>query len=57
MDLGFSAEIEDLLKHCPKNRQTMLFSATMTEKVDSLIKLSLKHPGKLKIVSQNLFHL
>ena len=32
---------------CPKKRQTMLFSATMTEEVDELIKLSLTKPLRL----------
>ncbi|KAM7505684.1 hypothetical protein LguiB_004588 [Lonicera macranthoides] len=32
---------------CPKRRQTMLFSATMTEEVDELIQLSLNKPLRL----------
>ncbi|KAK4752438.1 hypothetical protein SAY87_021236 [Trapa incisa] len=47
LELGFSAEIHELVRLCPKQRQTMLFSATMTEEVDELIKLSLKKPLRL----------
>ncbi|KAL0438404.1 UNVERIFIED_CONTAM: DEAD-box ATP-dependent RNA helicase 28 [Sesamum latifolium] len=47
LELGFSAEIHELVKMCPKRRQTMLFSATMTEQVDDLIKLSLNKPLRL----------
>ncbi|KAL3639050.1 DEAD-box ATP-dependent RNA helicase 28 [Castilleja foliolosa] len=47
LELGFSAEIHELVKLCPKKRQTMLFSATMTEKIDELIKLSLDKPLRL----------
>ncbi|KAK3028372.1 hypothetical protein RJ639_038046 [Escallonia herrerae] len=47
LELGFSAEIRELVRLCPKRRQTMLFSATMTEQVDELIKLSLKKPLRL----------
>ncbi|KAL2249984.1 UNVERIFIED_CONTAM: DEAD-box ATP-dependent RNA helicase 28 [Sesamum indicum] len=47
LELGFSAEIHELVKMCPKRRQTMLFSATMTEQVDELIKLSLNKPLRL----------
>ncbi|XAR64204.1 RNA helicase [Bertholletia excelsa] len=47
LELGFSAEIRELVKLCPKRRQTMLFSATMTEEVDELIKLSLNRPLRL----------
>jgi ATP-dependent RNA helicase DDX27 len=32
---------------CPKRRQTMLFSATMTEEVDALVQLSLNSPVRL----------
>ncbi|KAJ8538254.1 hypothetical protein K7X08_014794 [Anisodus acutangulus] len=47
LELGFSAEIRELVRLCPKRRQTMLFSATMTEEVDQLIKLSLNKPLRL----------
>ncbi|KAJ8467989.1 hypothetical protein OPV22_030541 [Ensete ventricosum] len=48
LELGFSAEIQELIRMCPKRRQTMLFSATMTEEVDKLIKLSLNKPVRLE---------
>jgi hypothetical protein len=35
---------------CPKRRQTMLFSATMTEQIDELVKLSLNKPIRLEAV-------
>ncbi|KAJ0091775.1 hypothetical protein Patl1_26278 [Pistacia atlantica] len=47
LELGFNAEIHELVRLCPKRRQTMLFSATMTEEVDELIKLSLTRPLRL----------
>ena len=48
LDLGFREELEEILKYCPFNRQTMLFSATMTSGVDDLAKLSLKKPIRIK---------
>ncbi|KAK3139782.1 hypothetical protein QOZ80_5AG0390100 [Eleusine coracana subsp. coracana] len=48
LELGFSAEIQELIHMCPKRRQTMLFSATMTEEIDTLIKLSLNKPVRLE---------
>jgi len=35
LDMGFTAAVEEIIKFCPKGRQTMLFSATMTEEVCS----------------------
>lgn len=48
LDLGFREELEEIVKYCPINRQTMLFSATMTSGVDDLVKLSLKRPIRIK---------
>lgn len=48
LDLGFQEELEEIVKYCPLNRQTMLFSATMTSGVDDLAKLSLKRPIRIK---------
>lgn len=48
LDLGFQEELEELVRFCPKNRQTLLFSATMTSKVDDLVKLSLNKPIRVK---------
>ncbi|KAL6316532.1 hypothetical protein AAG906_018235 [Vitis piasezkii] len=47
LELGFNAEIRELVRLCPKRRQTMLFSATMTEEVDELVKLSMTKPMRL----------
>ena len=48
---GFAAELDEIIKNTPKSRQTMLFSATMTDNVDDLIKLSLNRPVRLFIDS------
>ncbi|KAF9931629.1 nucleolar DEAD-box protein required for synthesis of 60S ribosomal subunit [Linnemannia zychae] len=50
---GFTAELTEIVKACPQNRQTMLFSATMTDNVDELIRMSLNRPVRLQIDSTN----
>ncbi|KAF9337632.1 nucleolar DEAD-box protein required for synthesis of 60S ribosomal subunit [Podila minutissima] len=50
---GFSAELTEIVKACPQSRQTMLFSATMTDNVDELIRMSLNRPVRLQIDSSN----
>ncbi|KAJ3214247.1 nucleolar DEAD-box protein required for synthesis of 60S ribosomal subunit [Clydaea vesicula] len=51
LDDGFAAELNEIIRNCPKGRQTMLFSATMTDNVDDLIKLSLNRPVRLFVNS------
>jgi ATP-dependent RNA helicase DDX10/DBP4 len=42
--MGFSRTLSALLSHLPKSRQTLLFSATQTDSVSDLARLSLKDP-------------
>lgn len=49
LDLGFQEEVTELIKACPIERQTLLFSATMNTKVDDLIKLSMKRPVRIRV--------
>ena len=44
LSLGFRSQLEELLKHCPTTRQTLLLSATMTREVNELASLSLDKP-------------
>jgi ATP-dependent RNA helicase DDX10/DBP4 len=44
MDMGFSQTIDALVEHLPRERQTLMFSATQTKKVSDLARLSLKEP-------------
>ncbi|KAL8994043.1 MAG: hypothetical protein Q9169_005885 [Polycauliona sp. 2 TL-2023] len=50
---GFADELNEILTTIPKSRQTMLFSATMTSRVDSLIRLGLDRPVRLLINNTN----
>ncbi|KAL8686071.1 MAG: hypothetical protein Q9218_007368, partial [Villophora microphyllina] len=49
LDDGFADELNEILTTIPKSRQTMLFSATMTSRVDSLIRLGLNRPVRLLV--------
>ena len=44
MDMGFQRTVDAIVEHLPKQRQTMLFSATQTKKVSDLARLSLQDP-------------
>lgn len=44
---GFADELSEIIKSCPTSRQTMLFSATMTDSIDELVRMSLNKPVRL----------
>ncbi|KAK3357752.1 hypothetical protein B0T25DRAFT_589950 [Lasiosphaeria hispida] len=46
---GFADELNEILTTLPKSRQTMLFSATMTSSVDSLIRVGLNKPVRIMV--------
>lgn len=49
MDMGFKSAIDALVEHLPKERQTLLFSATQSRKVSDLSRLSLKDPEYIAV--------
>ncbi|GIT97663.1 DEAD/DEAH box helicase [Sulfurovum sp. TSL1] len=44
LDLGFLGEIQGILKHCAQPRQTMMFSATISQNIKKLAKEFLRDP-------------
>lgn len=52
LNMDFEKEVDKILKVIPKERNTYLFSATMTKKVQKLQRASLKDPVKLEVSSK-----
>ncbi|CRG93887.1 ATP-dependent RNA helicase HAS1, putative [Plasmodium gallinaceum] len=52
LQIGFEEEINLIIKRLPKKRQTALFSATQTTKVESLIRLSLQKPIFIEVTTK-----
>lgn len=48
-DMGFLPDIRKILRHIPKKRQTLLFSATMPDAINELAKQILHKPMTIKI--------
>ncbi|CDR88776.1 probable HCA4-can suppress the U14 snoRNA rRNA processing function [Sporisorium scitamineum] len=44
LDMGFSRTLNAIVENLPRDRQTMLFSATQTKRVKDLARLSLQDP-------------
>ena len=49
LDMGFQSTVDAIVEHLPKERQTMLFSATQTKKVSDLARLSLRDPEYVSV--------
>lgn len=54
LDMGFRDDIEFILKSVPKERQTVLFSATMPKPILELSKKYLQKPEMVKVVHKEL---
>ncbi len=50
-DMGFHRDVEKILSQCPTDRQTMMFSATISEELDYLAKKYTKNPIKISVNS------
>lgn len=49
LDMGFSRDVGKIINRCPKERQTMLFSATMSPSVDNLTKEYTNNPVDISV--------
>jgi ATP-dependent RNA helicase DeaD len=54
LDMGFRDDIEKILKTSPKERQTVMFSATMPRQIMDLSKKYLKNAEHIKVVHKEL---
>lgn len=65
LDMGFLKDIEKIIKHTPKNKQTLFFSATMPKEIKNLsfkvlkkehktVEIEYKEP--VKLIEHELFH-
>lgn len=52
LDMGFLPDVEAILEQTPRDRQTMLFSATMANEIAVLAKEHLRNPELVAVVSQ-----
>ncbi|MFT6902070.1 MAG: ATP-dependent RNA helicase RhlE [Colwellia sp.] len=66
LDMGFFKDVQTIISKLPKNRQTLLFSATMPAEIEILAQAILTSPIKIQItaetvtidlVNQSVYHL
>ncbi|CAM3176602.1 DEAD/DEAH box helicase [Janthinobacterium lividum] len=53
LDLGFERELDILLMTMPKQRQTLLFSATFSDAIRAMAKTMLKDPVSVEVSARN----
>ena len=49
LDMGFAEDIEAILRHAPKDRQTVLFSATMPPRINGMVRRHLRDPVRIQL--------
>ncbi|RVX65999.1 ATP-dependent rRNA helicase spb4 [Exophiala mesophila] len=49
LDLGFKDDLTKILNHLPKQRRTGLFSASVSEAVDQIIRVGLRNPVRVAV--------
>lgn len=53
LDMGFDIQIETIIRKLPQERQTLMFSATLPKKIESLAGKYLKKPVRISIGQQS----
>lgn len=49
LDLGFKEDLRKILARLPKQRRTGLFSASVSEAVDQIVRVGLRNPVKIAV--------
>jgi ATP-dependent RNA helicase RhlE len=52
LDMGFIDDVKAIVKLCPPNRQTLLFSATLPAKLEEVAKFALNDPQRIEIARE-----
>lgn len=52
LDMGFAPQIKQILEHVPRERQTMLFSATMPQGIVQIASKYMKQPVRIEVARQ-----
>lgn len=53
LDMGFEKQLEDIIRKLPKDRQTMMFTATLAPEIQKLTERYLKDPVSIQIGAAN----
>ena len=49
LDMGFLPVVKDIIGRCPKNRQTLFFSATVPPEIQAVASFALRDPARVEV--------
>jgi ATP-dependent RNA helicase RhlE len=49
LDMGFLPVVKDIIGRCPKNRQTLFFSATVPPEIAAVASFALRNPARIEV--------
>jgi ATP-dependent RNA helicase RhlE len=49
LDMGFLPVVRDIIGRCPKNRQTLFFSATVPPEIQAVASFALRNPARVEV--------
>jgi ATP-dependent RNA helicase RhlE len=49
LDMGFLPVVKDIIARCPKQRQTLFFSATVPPEIQAIASFALKNPTRVEV--------
>ncbi len=50
LDMGFGVQLDEIVKHLPQNRQTLMFSATLPQEIIERSKKYLRNPERISVM-------
>ena len=53
LDMGFSIQIDEIIKFLPKQKQTLMFSATIAPSIERLSKKYLNNAERVSVAAAN----
>ena len=49
LDMGFLPVVKDIISRCPRERQTLLFSATVPPEIQAIASFALRNPSRIEV--------
>jgi ATP-dependent RNA helicase RhlE len=49
LDMGFIDDVKSIVKQCPPQRQTLVYSATVSPALEEVVKFALREPARIEI--------